>query len=145
MRHLVYLLLIISTLTNSSSAVPASKSPDNSAAVVEIYTIPGCMGCGRAKSMFDDRSIPYKEISLAGRRDLYAQMKERVYNQMDPKDRRPMSESMTVPRIFINGKYIGGYSELDGSMLDKLNSKAMPVAIESSEDTASQNNKKHES
>ena len=146
MRHLTYLLLIISALTNPSSANPVLQtSSNNSSVLVEIYTIPGCGGCGRAKAMFDDRSIPYKEISLAGRRDLYRQMKERAYAQMAPSERRPMEESMTVPRIFINGKYIGGYSDLDGAMLDKLNSQAKPVVLESSEDTASQNSKKSES
>jgi glutaredoxin len=146
MRHLAYLLFIISAITNPSLAKPVLQTSVNKPTVlVEIYTIPGCGGCGRAKAMFDDRSIPYKEISLAGRRDLYDQMKKRAYEQMPPSERRPMEESMTVPRIFINNKYIGGYSDLDGSMLDKLNSSAKPITLESSEDTASQNNKKSES
>lgn len=71
---------------------------------VVIYTIPGCMGCGMAKSFLEERGIPFKEINLRGRPDLYAEMKQRAGGNPD--------ESMTVPRVFINGKHIGGYSEL---------------------------------
>lgn len=82
---------------------------------VVIYTIPGCMGCGMAKSWLEERGIPYKEINLRGRPDLYAEMKRLAGGNPE--------ESMTVPRIFINGKHIGGYSELSSSDLSALLSK----------------------
>jgi glutaredoxin 3 len=76
---------------------------------VEIYTIPGCMGCGMAKSFFEARGIPYQEISLQGRRDLYAEMKRRAGGSQE--------ESMNVPQVFINGKHIGGYNDLSDDVL----------------------------
>lgn len=101
-KTLTIFLSLVSFVTLSQGMTPN----------VEIYTIPGCLGCNLAKAMFADRHIPYKEISLQGRRDLYQEMKRRAGG--DPES------SMTVPRIFIQGKYIGGYSDLDASKLDIL-------------------------
>lgn len=81
---------------------------------VEIYTIPGCSGCSMAKAKLEDRGVSYHEISLQGRPDLYAEMKRRVGG--NPED------SMTVPRVFINGKYAADLSGLDDA-LDQLASK----------------------
>lgn len=94
----VFLVAIMTLLTPGYAATPI-PGPN-----VEVYTIPGCIGCEMAKSLLEERGIRYKEISLQGRRDLYAEMKRRA--GADPE------ESLTVPRIFINGKYIGGYSDL---------------------------------
>jgi glutaredoxin 3 len=117
MRYLTTLAL---TLVTVFSPIYASVQSEKPLTKVEIYTIPGCMGCNLAKGMFDDRKIPYQEISLQGRRDLYAEMKRRVGGDQE--------STMTVPRIFINGKYIGGYSELNGGDLDKLVSANKPTA-----------------
>jgi glutaredoxin len=94
---------------------------------VEIYTIPSCPGCESAKSTLDSRNIPYTEISLYGRRDLYRQMKERVNAALPASERRPLEDSMTVPKIFIDGEYVP-YSQLD-EYLDKSLAKnyAKPI------------------
>ncbi|MCE3230213.1 MAG: grxC [Alphaproteobacteria bacterium] len=89
------------------------------ALTVEIYTIPGCFGCGMAKSMLEDHGIPYTEVSIQGRPDLYAQMKKRAGG--NPED------SMTVPRIFINDKHIGSYSELSDVDFDALLQQEKPT------------------
>jgi glutaredoxin 3 len=81
---------------------------------VVIYTIPGCMGCGLAKSMFEDRGIPYEEIDVTG--------KPLVYQDMV----RKTGGKKTVPQVFINDKYIGGYYDLDGSTLDALKEGKSP-------------------
>jgi len=109
MRYLVTLILSLFILITSSYAVPIQ---------VEIYTIPNCPGCEIAKATLNSHGITPTEISLYGRRDLYKQMKERVYAALPPSERRPMEESMTVPKIFINGQYVP-HSELD-DRLDKL-------------------------
>jgi len=83
--------------------------------IVEIYTIPNCMGCSWVKDLLKEHGVPYKEISIRGRPDLYAEMKQRAGGNPD--------DSMTVPRIFINGKHIGGYSDLQEIDLDKLMDK----------------------
>lgn len=108
MRYLVSLIVALFALNGSGYA----NSSNVTNIPIEIYTIRGCFGCERAKSMFSERGLSYREISLNGRPDLYAEMKRRAGGNLQ--------ESMTVPRIFINGKYIGGYSDIDSSMLDKL-------------------------
>ena len=104
MRYLAALFLVLLSLMAPSYATPSNLT-------VEVYTIPGCFGCGIAKSLLEERGIPYTEINLQGRPDLYRQMKERAGGKQE--------DSMTVPRIFINGKHIGGYSQL-GDALDNL-------------------------
>lgn len=109
MRYFAPVILSFMTLLASSHATtPPVK--------VEIYTIPGCPGCDSAKSLFDEKGIPYQEISLQGNRTGYAEMKARAGGRQD--------ESMSVPRIFINGKHIGGYWDLKSMDLDNLVGKA---------------------
>jgi len=96
--RIFFLLAMTVFFSSTHAAMPAPSL------TVEIYTIPGCMGCAIAKSLLEDQGIPYKEISLQGRPDLYAEMKRRAGGNPE--------ESMTVPRVFINGKYIGGLSAL---------------------------------
>jgi glutaredoxin 3 len=66
---------------------------------VQMYTTRWCGYCVRAKALLDDRGIPYEEISLAD----------------DPAFRRHVFEltgGWTVPQILIDGRPIGGYTEL---------------------------------
>lgn len=107
MRFLAPLFLALMTLLASTQATaPMPK--------VTIYTIPGCLGCGLVKSMFEDRDIPYEEIDVTG--------KPLVYKDMV----RKTGGKKTVPQVFINDKYIGGYSDLNGSDLDALKNGKNP-------------------
>ena len=66
---------------------------------VQMYTTRWCGYCVRAKALLDGRGIPYEEISLDD----------------DPAFRRNLFEltgGWTVPQILIDGKPIGGYTEL---------------------------------
>ena len=66
---------------------------------VQMYTTRWCGYCVRAKALLDDRGIPYEEISLDD----------------DPAFRRHVFEltgGWTVPQILIDGRPIGGYTEL---------------------------------
>ena len=66
---------------------------------IQIYTTRWCGYCVRAKTLLDSRRIPYEEISLDD----------------DPGFRRNLFEltgGWTVPQILIDGKPIGGYTEL---------------------------------
>lgn len=69
-------------------------------AEVEIYTTPFCPYCHRAKSVLDKKSVRYREIDV----------------MMAPAKRREMRERSgginTVPRIFVDGRHIGGSDEL---------------------------------
>ena len=66
---------------------------------VQVYTTRWCGYCVRAKALLDGRGIPYEEISLDD----------------DPAFRRNLFEltgGWTVPQILIDGRPIGGYTEL---------------------------------
>ena len=66
---------------------------------IEIYTTRWCGYCVRAKALLDGKGIPYEEIALDD----------------DPAFRRRLEEltgGWTVPQILIDGKPIGGYTEL---------------------------------
>jgi glutaredoxin 3 len=64
-----------------------------------MYTTRWCGYCVRAKVLLDAKGIPYEEISLDG----------------DPAFRERLEEltgGWTVPQILIDGRPIGGYTEL---------------------------------
>ncbi len=76
-----------------------------------MYTTEWCGYCVRAKSLLDSRRLPYEEIRLDD----------------DPSFRQTLLDltgGWTVPQILIDGRPIGGYTELwrldrDGA-LDEL-------------------------
>jgi glutaredoxin 3 len=116
MRYLApFFLALMTFLAPTQAAMPN----------VVIYTIPGCLGCRMVISMFEDRGIPYKEIDVAGNRSVYMAMVSKTGGKR------------TVPQVFINDKYIGGYSDISGSDLDALVKDKKP-------DTPSEEAKKSE-
>ena len=66
---------------------------------IQIYTTRWCGYCVRAKTLLDEKGIPYDEVSLDD----------------DPDFRRNLFDltgGWTVPQILIDGTPIGGYTEL---------------------------------
>ena len=64
-----------------------------------MYTTEWCGYCVRAKSLLDSRRLPYEEIHLDD----------------DPSFRQTLLDltgGWTVPQILIDGRPIGGYTEL---------------------------------
>ena len=86
-------------------------------ASITMYTTDWCGYCVRAKALLDARSLEYEEINL----------------DHDPRFRATLQEltgGWTVPQIVIDGRPIGGYTELwrldrDGR-LDVLLAAAAP-------------------
>ena len=65
----------------------------------QMYTTQWCGYCVRAKTLLESRGIPFEEISLDD----------------DPGFRRRLMDltgGWTVPQILIDGRPIGGYTEL---------------------------------
>ena len=66
---------------------------------IQIYTTRWCGYCVRAKALLDAKAIAYEEVSLdddpAFRRNLF-----------------DLTGGWTVPQILVDGKPIGGYTEL---------------------------------
>ena len=78
---------------------------------VKIYTREWCGFCTSALRLLDKKGIKYEHIDASGNRDIRAYIAQE-------------SGQSTVPQIFINGKSIGGYSDLkaldDRGELDKM-------------------------
>jgi glutaredoxin 3 len=66
---------------------------------VQIYTTRWCGYCVRAKALLDGRGIPYEEIAL----DEDARLRDRLFE---------LTGSWTVPQIVVDGRPIGGFTEL---------------------------------
>lgn len=78
---------------------------------VEIYTGPLCAFCDWTKALFKKKGVVFKEINIG---DNPNKMSEMVKKSNGMK---------TVPQIFIYGKHIGGYQELQALEKEgKLNS-----------------------
>jgi glutaredoxin 3 len=80
---------------------------------VQIYTTAWCGYCVRAKALLDSRGIEYDEINL----DSDAHFRQRLLD---------LTGGWTVPQILIDGRPIGGYTEL--SRLDKSGRLAEQLA-----------------
>jgi len=70
---------------------PDAKAP----ADILLFTKPGCSFCAKAKKALDDRGLLYEEVPSSPRR------------------LRAVSGKATTPQVFVDGKYIGGATELE--------------------------------
>ena len=66
---------------------------------IQIYTTRWCSYCVRAKTLLDSRGLLYEEISL----DDDSAFRQTVFDA---------TCGWTVPQILVDGKPIGGYTEL---------------------------------
>jgi glutathione-dependent peroxiredoxin len=74
---------------------PQAKKPDQ----VAILTREGCSFCAKAKALLTERGYDYAEIPLDH------QVRTRVVGAI--------AGAQTVPQVFINGRLIGGWEELE--------------------------------
>jgi glutaredoxin 3 len=65
----------------------------------KIYSKPGCSNCTSAKNLLTSKSIPFVEMDITDEAT-----KERLLTEVP--------HARTVPQIFYNETYIGGYNEL---------------------------------
>jgi glutaredoxin 3 len=66
---------------------------------IQMYTTRWCGYCVRAKALLDGRGLPYEEIYL----DEDPAFRQRLFD---------LTGGWTVPQILIDGRPIGGYTEL---------------------------------
>jgi glutaredoxin 3 len=79
---------------------------------VILYGTEACAYCQRAKALLTQASIPFREVRV----------------DLDPIQREEMerlSQCRTVPQIFIGGKWVGGFENLQalwdkGELVDWL-------------------------
>jgi glutaredoxin len=70
----------------------------------ELYGTHACGYCRRAKSLLEARGIEYREFIVG--QDISAEA-------LSGKIGKP---ALTVPQIFLDGEYVGGYTELAGRL-----------------------------
>jgi glutaredoxin 3 len=66
---------------------------------IQMYTTKWCGYCVRAKTLLDGKRLEYEEIHL----DEDESFRQRLFD---------LTGGWTVPQILIDGKVIGGYTEL---------------------------------
>jgi len=71
---------------------------------IQIYTKSNCPFCVRAKALLDKKRVSYEEIDAESRAELRNWLAETTGQK-------------TVPQIFVDGKPLGGFSDIDA--LDK--------------------------
>ena len=81
-------------------------------AKVQIYTTRWCGYCVRAKALLEARGVEYEEVSL----DDDPAFRQKLFD---------LTGFWTVPQIVVDGRPIGGYTELwrldrDGGMTERL-------------------------
>lgn len=83
---------------------------------VLLYTTKTCPYCHRAKALLRRLGIPFQEVDLTGKE------KERA-------ELTAQTRWKTVPQIFVNGKFIGGYEELSRLLGEKEEPSEAPAGI----------------
>lgn len=81
---------------------------------VKIYTSPGCSYCIRAKHLLTSLGATYQEVNFWDDLEAFEKL-------------RHQHEWNTLPMIFINGEFVGGYDDIAslhaaGRLKEKLNS-----------------------
>lgn len=71
---------------------------------IEIYTTESCPYCIKAKKLFKMLSLNYKEHNVEKSFDKMLKTLEQKHG---------LTGISTVPQIIINGKYVGGYDDLE--------------------------------
>jgi len=72
---------------------------------IEVYTWGYCPFCVRAKNLLAEKGLEFTEINLDGKDDELVKLRERTGQR-------------TVPQIFIDDAFIGGFSELSALNAD---------------------------
>jgi len=92
--------------TTGATSPRARKSTSKSVEkkpLVEVYSMPGCPYCVQAKKTLKDLGVEFKEIDFSKVTN-FSQAKEEMV--------RRTGGSTSVPQIFVDGKYLGGNSQL---------------------------------
>jgi glutaredoxin 3 len=66
---------------------------------IEVYTINNCGYCEAAKALLNNKDLSFKEINIANDDAMKSELIAKTGHR-------------TMPQIFIDGEFIGGYVEL---------------------------------
>lgn len=87
---------------------------------VLIYLTSWCPYCHAAKELLGDKNVRFDEVDVDGRQELRAWLTKATGQR-------------TVPQVFINGKPVGGFSDISAldraGKLDPLLAEAPPAEL----------------
>lgn len=66
---------------------------------IRLYTWPHCPFCNNAKRLLDSKGLSYKDVNIYGNNEMKQALAEKTGQS-------------TVPFIFVDEQFIGGYTEL---------------------------------
>lgn len=95
----VVLIVLGVAYFNYISNFKENKIPMRSDINVVLYVKKTCSYCNYAKSLLERKGIPYEVIELTNNEDLII----KLVNQ---------TGQTTVPYVFVNNEFVGGYTEL---------------------------------
>lgn len=70
---------------------------------IEVYTIDNCGYCQAAKKLLTERGLTFREININGDQTKIQELISKTGHR-------------TMPQIFIDNKFIGGYAELKATL-----------------------------
>jgi glutaredoxin len=76
----------------------------------EIWTKPNCPYCVKAKNLFNIKGVEYNEVLLGIEDSTILESNQRSATREELLERVPNAK--TVPQIWLDNNYIGGYTEL---------------------------------
>lgn len=77
----------------------------------DIYTKANCSFCIKAKELFNKQGIDYREFIVSpGFGETVPMPNQQYVTRDDLLEKAPHAKS--VPQIWLNGNYVGGYTEL---------------------------------
>ncbi len=68
----------------------------------KMYSTPRCSWCDRVARILEDKQVTVEKIDVSGRKDLIKEMQKAAGEKVT-----------TVPQVIIDGKYVGGYTEVE--------------------------------
>lgn len=71
---------------------------------VKIYTLRYCPFCKKAKNILRDKNVTFEEIDVTDNEENFSNLLAEKYD---------IKREVTFPQIIINGKRIGGCSDLE--------------------------------
>lgn len=101
---LVLCILIVGGIRFYTKYTEASAVEDNpiarhTAHKALLYTKEGCSYCTMAKNLLSEKQIKFESIEIGNNQDLFTKLSNQTGQN-------------TVPFIFIDGRFIGGYQDL---------------------------------
>ncbi|HXF90414.1 MAG TPA: glutaredoxin domain-containing protein [Candidatus Nitrosotenuis sp.] len=97
----ILLFAIVITLSSCQASKPVSSNTNQQQAqkTIIIYTMNSCYYCQKAKKLLDEKNIPHMLVDIFSKPGLFDEISGK-------------SGVKTVPQVFINNEFWGGYKDL---------------------------------